>query len=334
MLKKDLEELMKYANLPDFGPIDFDSLYGMSFVQALNHLQKERHILTTRWMSNNITFDEIAIDAHVGSHIAIIDDYYKLTHNVELRPYTHGIDANNVHTFSEMQPVNTGTYFSPKWHDPHVFAVADVPCTPAENFSLSPPNVVNVGTDVYSGMTELFNAGSALKVSFLKGACHVSIDTDFRIHWTDKGKPINNWQRMFAYDKNDNLIAESTKWGGMGTLSVSDWSGNIAYVMITIDHTYTGITPLAIFDNLSWTTIEYVVLVYYMMRFTSAISPVKGAHGASRLDAIIKKVDAIIEELERKENPAFNAVNRKSGEKTKTPGTRKRSIPKKGALRR
>ena len=44
MRKKDLEELRKFAKLPDSGTIDFLSLCGMTYKQAVNKLQKVHHI--------------------------------------------------------------------------------------------------------------------------------------------------------------------------------------------------------------------------------------------------------------------------------------------------
>jgi hypothetical protein len=312
MSQKDVEEIRKFMHLPTSGPIDFVKTFGMSYPEILKYFKQPPHIIIPRKIVQQVSFDEIAIPYSASNRSAIIDDFYKTTEGIELQPYDHLSDPNNPDqpVFSPMQGTWGGTDDHPIWYDPHVYAVEDSPWNPSDRFSISPPNTVNIGTDAWGGPTQLFPSSAALKVSFLNGASVVSIDTDYRIHYWDNGKPIYNWQQMFAYDANDNLLDQTEKWGGKGTLTVSDWAGTIAYVMITVNNRWSGVTPYAIFDNLSWTTTVFVVLTCYMLRFGS-IAPqardvIKGnASQLEAFEAIQKKVHNIQREFQKSDKRPF-----------------------------
>jgi hypothetical protein len=263
--RKDVEDLRKLLNLPTYGPIDFLKYFGMSYSEYIRVLQQEYHLILTREMHRQITFDEVAWDVIAKGRRMIIDDFYKVSHGVELRPYYHDWDDDKQqHTFIEMPAKSHDQAGGTKWFDPHVFAMADACYTPQYNFSISYPNTVNVGYEIgnnYDSTLQLFTANHALKVSFKNSASVVSIDTDYRIAFENLGQPIYNWQLLLAYDKNDNLLDTSGfnlagGGGGTGTLTVSDWAGNISYVMITVDKKDPGLKPYAIFDNIRWTAIE------------------------------------------------------------------------------
>jgi hypothetical protein len=251
------QEIWALLGLRPKGSIDFEATFGMSFPELLDKW-KIGHVRIPVNVVQEITFDEITVSVTPGGHSAIIDNYYQNSRGVVFSPYDHTFDyATGESGFSPKQGRSVG-YDHPKWYDPHVYAVSDYGSySPGENYSISHPNCVNIGDDAYGGPTQLLACDNAIKAAFSTSPYIVSIDTDYRIEPEDQERPIDNWPQMFAYDENDNLLDQKDSPHG-GSITVSDVEQRIAYVMLTVNNHFAGVEPLGIFDNLIWTTFEFV----------------------------------------------------------------------------
>ncbi len=264
-----IKSLREELGVPPSGPIDFHSVLGTTLTEALDRWRKG-HIPMPRKTVHNINFDEPSIMPS-GAHCAIIDSAYKVIQGIEFLPYRHTYDwATAISGFEPAQGRYVG-YDQPVWYEPHVYAVADRNNV-VDNYSISKPRAVNVGDDAFGGPTQLLSNDNAIRINFDSPVCTVQMASDYRISHKDQGKPIWNWPQMFAYDSGGNLLHQDEAPYG-GELMVSSWAGDIAYVIVTVNNHYAGVEPRGIFDDLRWTTIEFVLRSIKKMRQAPAPVP-------------------------------------------------------------
>ncbi|MEJ6007270.1 hypothetical protein WG899_17105 [Paucibacter sp. AS339] len=268
MERDEIQRLIEILELPKSGPIDFKHLLDGSFNDALTRFRKG-HFPMRKKVVHQISFDEPFVSTSSAASM-VIDTLYKADQGVEFLPCLHTYDwATQVSGFEPMEP--RPVYSDPtSWEVPHVFAVHDS-ASPQFRFSTSQPNSLNVGYGGGSSLSQLMTNRYAVRINFERPACAVQIQSDYRIHHEDQGKPIHNWPQMLAYSADGTLLdQDDAPYGGM--LCVSSWADDIAYVMVTVNNHYAGVEPFGIFDNLSWTTIEFVLR--YVQKLRQAPKPV------------------------------------------------------------
>lgn len=264
----DIMQLKEILGVPKSGTIDFRAVLGSSFNDMLERF-RNGHFPVRKKTVHRITFDEPLVSTSSLSS-AVIDTLYKATHGVEFVPCLHTYDwATDTAGFEPMQPRSVSGDFS-SWEEPHVFAVHDS-ASPQFRFSTSPPNTVNVGYGSGSSLSQLLPNTRAIRINFDQSACAVQMRSDYRIHHEDRDDPISNWPQLLAYAADGTLLDQDEAPYG-GVLAVSSWADDIAYVMVTVDNRWGGVEPLGIFDDLSWTTVEFVLR--YLHKLRSAPKPV------------------------------------------------------------
>ena len=268
MDKDDLQRLRDLLDVPLSGTIDFKHVLGSSLGDALDRFRKG-HFPMPKKTVHQINFDEPFINTSSLAS-AVIDTAYKADQGVEFLPCLHTYDwATQASGFEPMQPRAIDSDPT-RWESPHVFAVHDS-ASPQFRFSASQPNCLNVGYAGGGGLSQLLDNRHAVRINFDKPACAVQIQSDYRIHHEDQGKPIWNWPQLLAYNADGTLLDQDEAPHG-GMLSVSSWTDDIAYVMVTVNNHYSGVEPYGIFDNLTWTTIEFVLR--YLKKLRDAPKPV------------------------------------------------------------
>ncbi len=304
----NIQQLKAELQVPDRGAIDFRGLLGGSFNDALaRHFNG--HILMPTKTVHQINFEEALVST--GNSVnAVIDTLYKADHGVVFSPFVHTYDwATQVSGFTPMQPRALGGDFA-SWEEPHVFAVHDS-VSPNAGYSSSPPNSLNVGYGSGSYLSQLMDNRHAVRIDFDKPACAVQIQSDYRIHHEDQGKPIWNWPQLLAYSADGSLLGQDeAPYGGL--LSVSSWSDDIAYVMVTVNNHFAGVEPFGIFDNLRWTNIEFVLRYLRKLRNTPKPVP-RGAlidqvgHRLAELQTTQGRMQTHLAKLAQLADPALAA---------------------------
>lgn len=257
-------QLRDALQVPARGPIDFRAVLGTSLAEALVRWRKG-HFPMPRKVVQRLDFDDVQFPPG-GDLAEVIDTRYQASHGVTFQHYKHTYDwATQVSGFEPAQ----GHYFGvdhPQWIEPHVYAVGDHG-TAASRLSVSKPNAINVGG--YSGLApgQLLGNDDAIRINFDPPTGAVQIDSDYRISALDQGRPIWNWPQLLAYDADGCLLDQAEAPHG-GTLAVSSWAGDIAYVMVTVNNHYAGVEPWGIFDNLAWISVEFVLRCLHKQRET------------------------------------------------------------------
>lgn len=258
-----IDSLRDELRVPLHGPIDFRALLGTSLPEALDRWHRG-HVHIPKRTVQRITFDEPSVIT-AGAHCTPIDQAYLASHGLQFLPYQHTYDwSTGVSGFEPAQGRFIGQDPA-MWYEPHVYAVADRSI--ADNYSLSKPCSINVGDEAFGGPTQLMSNDKAIRINFDVPVCAVQIRCDFRISHEDQGKPIWNWPQMLAYDSSDKLLHQAEAPYG-GTLNVSSWAGDIAYVIVTVNNHFAGVEPWGIFDDLVWTKLEFVLLNLKKLRQT------------------------------------------------------------------
>lgn len=259
----NIQELRATLKIPDRGRINFKDVLGVRYSDALERFLKG-HFTMPKNTVHRISFDEPFVDTSFAATREVIDTLYKADHGVSFAPFVHTYDwATQVSGFEPMPPRLPAGDFA-RWEEPHVFAVHDS-ASPQFRFSTSAPNSMSVG--FADGVSQLMDNSVAVRITFERPACAVQIQSDYRRQHEDQGKPIWNWPQMLAFSADGTLLdQDEAPYGGL--LSVSSWAEDIAYVMVTVNNHYAGVEPFGIFDNLQWTTIEFVLLYLRKLRNT------------------------------------------------------------------
>lgn len=279
-------QLKEILGVPKSGTIDFRAVLGTTLSDMLKRFGNG-HFPMPRKTVHRITFDEPLVSTSPSSS-AIIDTLYKATQGVEFAPCLHTYDwATHTAGFEPMQPRSVGGDLS-TWEEPHVFAVHDSASTQFR-LSTSLPNTVNVGYGSGGSLSQLLPNTRAVRINFEQPACAVQMNSDYRIHHEDRDEPISNWPQMLAYAADGTLLdQDEAPYGGL--LTVSSWADDIAYVMVTVDNRWGGVEPLGVFDDLSWTTIEFVLR--YLHKLRNAPKPVPRRALVDQVGQILAQVQA------------------------------------------
>lgn len=254
--------LREALKVPGKGRIDFQGQFGSSLGTLFDRFH-QGHFPVPKEVVHKLGFDDV-VATHGPDYAEIIDTRYLATDGVSFQAYRHTYDwATQLSGFEPLEAHYYGNEH-PYWVEPHVYAVADHG-TPADYQALSKPNCLNVNNWSGEVASQLMTPDHAIRINFQLPACAVKIRCDYRIHFTDKGKPIYNWPQMLAYDAAGTLLDQDEAPYG-GTLEVSSWANDIAYVMVTVNNHWAGVEPYGVFDDLEWTTVEFVLRVLKKLR--------------------------------------------------------------------
>lgn len=263
-MSPSIADLRKTLAVPMSGRIDFNEVVGSSLSRMLDRW-RQGHFPMPKNVVRTLNFDELLATAAQPDCVEI-DTHYQPTHGVRFSPY-----IRNATSGFEPCPGRMVGVDQPSWHDAHVYVVRDS-VYPNCNYSLSSPGSLNVGDRAYGGPGQLMEAHHAIRIDFDVAVGAVNLGCDYRIHHEDKDRPIWNWPLMLAYDAAGTLLdKDEAKFGGQ--LCVSSWGGDIAYVIVAINNEWAGVQPYGIFDNLSWTRLEFVLRIMSRLRSTPPAVP-------------------------------------------------------------
>jgi hypothetical protein len=261
-MSRSIADLRKTLAVPLSGRIDFDEVLGSSLSRLLDRWRKGHFPMPTE-VVRTLNFDDVLGTANQPDCVEI-DNHYQPTHGVRFSPWLHTYDAQARTSGFEPCPGRWVGVDHPTWYDPHVYAVRDS-VYPQSRYSLSPPGTLNVGDTAHGGPGQLMTAQRAIRIDFDVAVGAVNLGCDYRIHHEDKDRPIWNWPQMLAYDATGKLLDQvEAPYGGQ--LCVSSWAGDIAYVMVTVNNHWAGVEPYGIFDDLSWTRLEFVLRTLSRLR--------------------------------------------------------------------
>lgn len=293
-MSHSIADLRKTLAAPPRGRIDFDDVLGSSLSRLLDRWRKG-HFPMPAEVVRNLNFDDVLATA-LQPACVVIDTHYQPTHGVRFSPYLHTYDPQTQLSGFEPCPGRWVGVDHPTWHDPHVYVVRDS-VYPQSRYSLSPPGSLNVGDEANGGPSQLMTAQRAIRIDFDDPVAAVNLGCDYRIHFEDKDRPIWNWPQMLAYDAAGTLLDEvEAPYGGQ--LCVSSWAGDIAYVMVTINNHWAGVEPYGIFDDLSWTRIEFVLRM--MSKLRSMPPPVSRGHAVDEVQHRMAEIQATEQRLARR----------------------------------
>jgi len=253
-------QLREVLKVPERGRIDFHETLGLGLSDLLDHW-RGGHLPMVRTVVHEINFDDVPI-SQGGDYAEVIDRRYKTSHGVEFVAYKHTYDTST--GLSGFEPAQGGYfgYDQPRWVEPHVFAVGDHGSGPS-HLALSEPNAINVNGITGDVSGQCLRNDDAIRINFDPPAGVVKIDTQCWYLPSDVPQVTGNWPMLQAYDADGNLLDEMQAPYATGTpartLCVSSWANDIAYVMVTVNNHFHGDGPVAVFDNLVWTTIEFVL---------------------------------------------------------------------------
>lgn len=284
-MTSSIQALREALKVPLRGRIDFQDVLGSSLSEAIDRW-KQGHFPMRRHIVHRINFDDFTVNPG-GNYAEIIDDRYKASHGVEFRPFKHiYVPLPGPPGFEAMQPHFVG-YDNPKWVEPHVWAVADWGLKSTSQ-ALSSPNCVNVSHDRTGEVNgQWMSHEKAIRINFDPPACAVQMRSNYKPSAPGQSGTIHNWPQMLAYNNADELLSMvGGRFGGL--LTVSSWADDIAYVMVTVDNQYAGPEPLGLFDDLQWTTIEFVLQI--MKKLRDAPKPVpRGA----LVDQVLHRIEGL-----------------------------------------
>lgn len=261
-MSRSIADLRKTLAVPLSGRIDFNAVLGSSLSRFLERWRKGHFPVPTE-VVRSLNFDDVLATANHPECVEI-DTHYQPTHGVRFSPYLHTYDPQTRASGFEPCPGRWVGVDHPTWYDPHVYAVRDS-VYPTSHFSLSPPGSLNVGDEASGGPGQLMTAQRAIRIDFDVPVGAVNLGSDYRIHFEDKDRPIWNWPQMLAYDAAGTLLDQVEAPHG-GQLCVSSWADDIAYVMVTVNNHWAGVEPYGIFDDLSWTRVEFVLRIMSRLR--------------------------------------------------------------------
>lgn len=283
-MSTSIQALRDALKVPERGAIDFRATLGGTLGEFLERWRKG-HFPMPRHVVRHIDFDDLPAPA--GSHSThVIDSHYQATHGVGFEPLHHTYDLSTHKSgFEPMQAHYEYTGSGDlRWVEPHVWAVGNWGL-PSTSQALSDPYcIVAADGEAYDqGMP----ASRAIRIRFDPAACAVRMGSNFKVRYEDRNETVHNWPQMLAFNEAGELLDQHEAPYG-GELVVSSWAGDIASVIVTVNNEWAGPEPLGIFDDLQWTSIEFVLLAMKKLRDAPRPTP-RGALA----DQVIRRIDAL-----------------------------------------
>jgi hypothetical protein len=293
-MSRSIADLRKTLAVPLSGRIDFNDAVGGSLSRLLDRWRKGHFPMPTE-VVRHLNFDDVLTTANQPDCVEI-DTHYQATHGVRFSPYLHTYDPQTQTSGFEPCPGRWVGVDHATWCAPHVYAVRDS-VYPNSRYALSPPGSIAVSDEGNSSPSQLMSAQRAIRIDFDVAVGAVNLGCDYRIQFEDKDRPIWNWPQMLAYDAAGKLLDQvEAPYGGQ--LCVSSWGGDIAYVMVTVNNHWAGVEPYGIFDDLSWTRIEFVLRVMSKLR---AMPPaVSRGHAVDEVQHRLAEIQATEQRLARR----------------------------------